>query len=33
MQMSLLLPLDKDLFDGTHAEYEATNSLISIQRG
>lgn len=24
--------LDKDLFDGTHAEYEAANSLISIQQ-
>lgn len=23
-------PLDKDLFDGTHAEYEAANSFISI---
>lgn len=22
--------MDKDLFDGTHAEYEAVNSLISI---
>lgn len=33
MQMSLQLPVDKDLFDGPHAEYEAANSLISIQHG
>ena len=30
MQMRLQLPLDKDLFDGTQAEYKAVNSLISI---
>lgn len=33
MQMSLQLPVDKDLFDGPHAEYEAANSLISILHG
>lgn len=31
--MSLQLPVDKDLFDGPHAEYEAANSLISILHG
>lgn len=33
MQMSLQLPVDRDLFDGPHAEYEAANSLISILHG